>query len=125
MLDLLIDNSANLNCLSLVQLRLSTATVGKLIEFLDYSAAIEELDLSWNNFRPNDFVQFAEHFSKNVVIRVLNLSWNLMIASTHQKEKSDMVYPVRKDKFFSRDVWEMTHAELMADRFSKLIRYNS
>lgn len=87
---MIVDHSASLNSLSLVQLRLSTTNVHKIIEFLECSIGLEELDLSWNNFRPNDFVPLAEHFAKNVVIRVLNLSWNLMIASNMQKEKSEM-----------------------------------
>ena len=124
LLDMIVDHSASINALSLVQLRLSTVNVEKILEFLDATSTLEELDLSWNNFRPTDFLSMSEHFSKNVVIRVLNLSWNLMIPSNLQKDRSEMQYPIEKVKFFNRDIWEMDHAELMAHRFSELIRKN-
>ena len=35
-----------------------------------------------------------------------------------------MKYPVRIDKFFTRDTWNMRHSELMAYHFSSLVRHN-
>ena len=57
-------------------------------------------------------------------MKILNLSWNLLIPGTQQKDRSDYKYPVRNDKFFDRADREMTHAEILANRFSHLIRFN-
>ena len=35
------------------------------------------------------------------------------------------MYPIRPDLFFQRDSWDLDHAELMADRFSRLMRTNT
>lgn len=94
------------------------------MEYLENACVLEEFDLSWNNIRPNDFVQIMNALQDNVILRVLNLSWNLMIPQQEQRDKSDYEYPVRKDKFFNREDWEMTTSELLAMRFSKLIRFN-
>merc|ERR1719469_694678 len=81
LLEMIVDSRASLNSLSLVNLSLSTSNIATIIEFLEYSALLEEFDLSWNNFRPNDFIHLAKFFSQNRNIRVLNLSWNVMIPS--------------------------------------------
>ena len=125
LLTLLTTCASSLNSLSLVQLRLSTANVQKLIEFLESSGILEQLDISWNNFIPNDFIPITESLQNNTLLRALNLSWNLMTISGEQKARSKFMYPVRKDLFFSRDPWDLSHTELMADRFSKMIRFSA
>lgn len=64
-----------------------------IIEYLENAGCLEELDLSWNNFRPPDFLLLTEFLQKNLIIRSVNLSWNLIIGSADQKEKSDFLYP--------------------------------
>ena len=58
---------------------------------------------------------------KNCVLKNLNLSWNALIDSKNQKEKSSYIYPDNIAKFFNRKDYEMTHTELLAHRFSYLI----
>lgn len=58
-----------------------------IIEYLENAGVLEELDLSWNNFRPPDFLLLANFLQTNGILRILNLSWNLMIGSADQKEK--------------------------------------
>ena len=63
---------------------------------------------------------------ENVILRVLNLSWNLIVPTSEQNSVSNLIYPRRGEKQFNeREDWEMTHAEIMASRFSKLIRFNN
>ena len=59
-----------------------------------------------------------------MILKILNLSWNVLIPGGQQKDRSDYKYPVRNDKFFDRADREMTHAEILANRFSHLIRFN-
>jgi len=96
----------------------------QIVEFVETSNELEELDLSWNNFRPTNFVLLMTTLQKNGILRVLNLSWNLMIESQEQKEKSEYIYPVNNAKFFNREDWELSPSEILANRFSYMIRYN-
>ena len=101
-----------------------STTMPLIVQFMENNCLLEELDLSWNNFKPQDFLDLMNCLQQNVILKVLNLSWNLLIPSSQQRLKSDFNYPVRNDKFFDREDYEMSHAEIMANRFSKLIRYN-
>ena len=59
------------------------------MDYLDHSSyVLEELDLSWNNIRPSNFAKLMNVLSQNVILRVLNLSWNLIIEGSEANTKS-------------------------------------
>ena len=95
-----------------------------LVQFIEQAGELRELDLSWNNFRPQNFVELMNCLRENTGLRSLNLSWNLMYENADQREKSEYQYPTNKAKMFDKEDSEMTHSEIMASRFSDLIRFN-
>ena len=98
LLQFMIDERSSLLSISLVQMNLPSSIMPTIVEYLEKSVQLEELDLSWNKFKPADFVSLLKMLSNNVILRVLNLSWNLLIPSALQKEQSDYIYPSRQSK---------------------------
>lgn len=98
LIQFMIDEPTSLTSLSLVQMDLPSTIMPTIVEYLENSVQLEELDLSWNKFQPHDFLPLLNNLSNNVILRVLNLSWNLLIPSILQKEQSDYIYPSRLSK---------------------------
>ena len=103
-----------------------STTMPVIIEYLEIANCLEELDISWNNFRPRDFVMLMDHLQNNVILHSLNLSWNQLIPTEEQKLNSDFRYPNRIDKFFDREDHEFeTLSALLANRFAKMVRFST
>ena len=79
---------------------MSSEMVPKIVEFVTHNGKLEALDISWNNFRPPDFLVLMNYLSKNVCLRSLNVSWNLIIEGREQIEKTNFRYPTGRDKWF-------------------------
>lgn len=62
-------------------MKLQSNIVDDLCKFVLNAAYLEELDLSWNNFMPIDFVTLMDCIIEKGSLRTLNLSWNLIIDS--------------------------------------------
>ena len=75
LLDIL-EESAQLRTLSLVNASFNADNEKKLVTFLKTSSALRELDLSWNNMSQHAYIAILEVIVENNNLLMLNLSHN-------------------------------------------------
>ena len=69
----------HLRSLSLVRMQLSRLNLARLATFVEKSEYLEDLDISWNDLIPLDFVPLLHVVSTNKTLVSLNLSCNSLI----------------------------------------------
>ena len=56
----------------------------QVARFVEESAFLEDLDLSWNDVIPVHFTPLLDVLSRNRSLRSLNLSWNMIVDKAAQ-----------------------------------------
>ena len=56
LLRFLTDEAASLESLSLVQMGIPSTTMPLIVAYMETNCTLEALDLSWNDFKPQDFI---------------------------------------------------------------------
>ena len=74
-----VDASVNLRSLSLVRMQISGSALNTIATFLEESEHLQDLDISWNNLIPRDFLPLLKVISRNKTLRILNLSCNSLL----------------------------------------------
>ena len=69
-------NDSNLRRLSLVKAGINSTVLIHILQLLEKSRSLIELDISWNNLLPWDLKKLFEVLSTNRQLQNLNLSWN-------------------------------------------------
>ena len=69
----------SLRALSLVKMKLARRSLEILTAFIAESEHMEDLDLSWNDLMPADFVILFSVLDTNRSLRYINLSCNTII----------------------------------------------
>lgn len=69
----------HLRSLSLVKMQVNKLSLARLAVFVEKSEHLEDLDVSWNDLLPLDFVPLLNVLSNNKTLVTLNLSCNMLI----------------------------------------------
>ena len=80
----------HLRSLSLVRMQLNKLSLARLATFVDKSEYLEDLDISWNDLIPLDFVPLLQTISTNKTLVSLNLSCNSLIEKQDQNQSYDL-----------------------------------
>lgn len=84
LLDHMTQCRVELRTLGLVQLHIDQLAIHTVARFVEESNFLEDLDLSWNDLIPSNFVPLLDVLSRNKMLKSLNLSWNMIIDKAAQ-----------------------------------------
>ena len=70
----------SLKSLGLISMQLSAAGLEYLCDFLERAYWLEDLDISWNDFRPQDCRRFFQLLAANRTLQTLNMSMNAILS---------------------------------------------
>ena len=73
-------------------MQVSRYSLARIASFVMQSEDLEELDLSWNNLQPNDFVPLFHVLSANRTLVHLNLSCNMIIDKADCNKEYDLKF---------------------------------
>lgn len=79
----------NLKSLGLIKMCLSTIGMEHICDYLERAYWLEDLDISFNNFRSENFRRFMQILSKNRSLKTLNLSMNPILPFSECRDEGD------------------------------------
>ena len=107
--------SSLLRALSLVNMHHSPESFDLIIQYLQESETLQELDLSWSIVKPSHWVTFMEAIRDNRKLTCLSLSFNqLMEEQSYKPEESED----------EADVELTWRNQEIIDHFKQFIKYN-
>ena len=129
----------NLKSLGLIKMCLSTIGMEHICDYLERAYWLEDLDISFNNFRSENFRRFMQILSKNRSLKTLNLSMNPILPFSECRDEGD--YGVKtKEERLQESILNLlkskglpgedplegnNHTELVLEALSRFIRQNT
>ena len=118
---------------------LSTIGMDHICDYLERAYYLEDLDISFNNFRSHSFRRFMQILSKNRTLKTLNLSMNPILPFTDSREAGDYEIKTREERLQEGILKLLTnkglpaedplegndHTELVLEALSRFIRHNN
>ena len=90
LINFLVLSRCHLRSLSLVQMQVNKVSLARLANYVENSEYLEDLDVSWNDLLPIDFVPLFNVLSNNKTLVRLNLSCNFIIDKLDQNNPVDL-----------------------------------
>ena len=77
---------------------MSHVSMELLCDFLERAEWLEDLDISWNNFRYANFRKLFQILASNRTLKTLNLSMNAILSSADQQTQGDFTVLSKEER---------------------------
>ena len=105
----------NLKSLGLVKMCLSSIGMDHICDYLERAYWLEDLDLSYNDFRSFDFRRFMQLLAKNKSLKTLNLSMNPLLSLRESKEPGIFIVKSKQERLEEKTMLFLKNKGVMED----------